>query len=281
MMAQALVPSPAYFPAPLAAPVIPEYPQFAPVPVPRSSNAPRAWEGVIQPFIDDATAREFLRRVESNSPFEIERGSIFCQSGSTTPHRADARLIDMQIRFRVIVLDFDDKEHPRAYARHPEISRAAHPLHPHLRENKPIFVGRRTLDTLCIYSGAAFTYLDGLPRIVQFLDQLAGYLGRHAIWLRTRVELPLKPGETVRVPDPSEIIYEVDPRTQRDPRFATRPKRTPFWRGYWPGLSAPSGAEAHLRTIRPSQQCWCCSGQSYGQCHRPVEQRAARDATAR
>lgn len=271
MMAAALVLSNAYSPAPLAAPVIPEYPQFGLVPIPEGTHAARAFDGVIQPFKDDATAREFLRRIELGSPFEIEWGSIICQSRSTAPHLADARLVNMQLRFHLVVLEFEGKEHPQAYGLHPDISWAAHPLHPHLRANRPLVVGRRTLPSLCIYSGAVFTYSDDSPRIIQFLDQLVAYLGRHAIWLKTRVELPSKAGEAARVPGPEELIHEVDPRTQRDPRFSKIPKRIPHWSGYWPGQSAPSGAEAHLRTIRPAQECWCCSGEPYGECHRSRE----------
>jgi hypothetical protein len=276
----ALVSPTADSPAPLAAPVLREYPQFHIIPIPEGHKAFRAFAGVIQPFEDDRTAREFLRRVEADSPIEIEEGRIVCQSQPSRPRRIDSLLVATQIRFTVIVLEFAGAEHPRAYVRFPEISRSAHPNHPHLRADNPLIVGGRVLQRLCIYSGAIFTFSNEYPRIVQFLDQLSAYLGRHTIWLKTRVELSSKPGGGFRIPDRDEVIVEIDPRAQMNPLFSRQPIEIPRWSGYWPGKSAPSGAQAHLRTIAPSQECWCCSGISYGDCHRRRELEITRQKSA-
>jgi hypothetical protein len=275
-MGALLAASISYLPVPqIAAPEIPDYPQFERVPVPDGCEASRAWIGTIQPFKDDAAGRRFLRCVEAGLPFDIVEGTIIAGPGLNTPHRADPWLVEMGMRFRLLVLEFDGIEHPRAYALQPEISRSSHPLYPHLRTDLVITVGRRELPALCIYSGAAFSYSPEWPRIVQFLDQTTAYIGRHIIWLKTRIEIPARFGDTFRVPSPGEPIFDHLPRVETDPIASTRPRGFALWYGYWPGPVAPSGISEHLRTIRPSGECWCCSGKKYSDCHRPLEQRIA------
>jgi hypothetical protein len=273
-MGSAQVASSAYLPAPLnAAPVIPDYPQFGRGPVPADSGAVAAWTGVVQPFFDDAAARRFLRCLEAGKPFDVVGGTIDAHAPANTSHWADPWLVNMQTCFTLLVLEFEGKAHPRAYALRPEISLYCNP-NPHLRCDKTIRVGRQELPALCIYSGAAFSYRSEWPKIVQFLDQTSAYLGRHLIWLHTRVEN----GSPARVPSPGELILDVLPRIQADPVASIAPRRSSRWVGYWPGPVAPSGFSEHLRTVRPSQECWCCSGERYRDCHRPFEECFARRA---
>jgi hypothetical protein len=280
-MGAILATSSAYLPVPpSAAPEIPDYPQFERAPVPIGSGATCAWEGVIQPFVDDAAGCRFLRCVEVGLPFDVVEGTIIAHPSSTIRHWADPWLVEMGIRFRLFVLEFSGAQHPRAYALQPEISRSSHPLHPHLRTDLAITVGRRQLPALCVYSGAEFSYSPEWPRIVQFLDQTAAYIGRHIIWLRTRIEIPARFGCTFHVPSPGEPIFDHLPRFETDPIASVRPRRFATWFGYWPGPVAPSGASEHLRTIRPSQECWCCSGKRYGECHRPIDRAIIRLALA-
>ena len=124
------------------------------------------------------------------------------------------------------------------------------------------------------------SYTPGWPRIVQFLDQTATYIGRHIIWLRTRVEIPARFGGTFHVPSPGEPIFDHRPRFETDPIANVRSRRYATWSGYWPGPVAPSGASEHLRTIRPLRECWCCSGKKYGECHRPMDREITRLALA-
>jgi hypothetical protein len=280
-MGALLVASSAYLPVlPSAALEIPDYPQFERIPVPAGSGASCAWIGTIQPFYDDAAGRAFLRCVESGLPFDVIEGTIIAKQESNAEHWADPWLVEMGMRFRLIVLEFIGSEHPKAYALQPEISRSSHPLHPHLRTDKVIIVGRRELPALCVYSGAAFSYSPEWPRIVQFLDQTTAFIGRHIIWLKTRIEIPARFGGTFRVPSPGEPIFDHLPRVETDPIASIRPRSFARWYGYWPGPVAPSGISEHLRTIRPSSECWCCSGKKYGECHRPLEQRIAWRALA-
>lgn len=275
-MASPRLASPAYPPAPLnAAPEIPDYPQFGRAPVPSGSGATTAWIGVVRPFIDDAAARRFLRCLEAGKPFDVVEGMIDAHAPADTPHWADPWLVDMWTGFTLLVLEFEGKEHPRAYALRPEISLYCNP-NPHLRCDRTIRIGRQELPALCIYSGAAFSYRPEWPKIVQFLDQASAYLGRHLIWLRTRVE----EGNPSRVPVPGELIPDVHPRIQTDPVASLAHRRPRRWVGYWPGPVAPTGFSEHLRTIQPLRECWCCSGEKYRDCHRPIEEQLARRALA-
>ena len=77
-----LAASHAYLPVlPGAAPEIPDYPQFEQVPVPAGSGATCAWEGTIQPFVDDAAGSRFLRCVEAGLPFDVVEGTIIALHG--------------------------------------------------------------------------------------------------------------------------------------------------------------------------------------------------------
>jgi hypothetical protein len=190
-----LAASHAYLPVlPGAAPEIPDYPQFEQVPVPAGSGATCAWEGTIQPFVDDAAGSRFLRCVEAGLPFDVVEGTIIAHPSSNARHWADPWLVEMDMKFRLLVLEFSGSQHPRVYALQPEISRSSHPLHPHLRTDLVITVGRRELPALCVYSGTVFTFSSEWPRIVQFLDQTSAYIGRHIIWLKTRIKFPVHEG---------------------------------------------------------------------------------------
>jgi SEC-C motif len=276
-MSSTIVAASAYLPAPLhAAPEIPDYPQFRSVAVPPGCNAVRAWEGIVQPFLDSATARRFLHCVEAGKHFDIADGTIDAEAPANARHWADAWLVKMELRFRLLVLEFDGAEHPRAYALQPEISRQMHPLHPHLRTDRQIIVSQRSIPALCIYSGAEFHYSQRWPRLVQFLDQVSAYIGRHIIWLKTRIELPHRFGSVFRIPHPGEPIFDHIPLIKTDPNLSAAKRHVSLFSGYWPGSTAPSGAVNHLRSISRSQECWCCSGKKYGECHRPIEMECLR-----
>jgi len=267
---------PAHVPVPLtAAPEISDYPQFISIPVPQDSNALRAWTGTIQPFTDAAAARRFLHCIENGKPFDVVEGRIYAHAPSGAHHWADPWIVQAETKFQLLVLEFEGKEHPRAHSVRPEISRSMHPLHPHLRDDKLVRVGQRLIPALCIYSGATFQYSAGVPRIVQFIDQASAYIGRHIIWMSTRLELPKRFGDAFRTPKPGELILGHVPTLRADPRFVESRRRETLWDGYWPGKAAPSGAANHLKLITPSQDCWCCSGKKYGECHRPLELKLA------
>jgi hypothetical protein len=53
------------------------------------------------------------------------------------------------------------------------------------------------------------------------------------------------------------------------------------WRGYWAGGLAPTGPTQHLVSIGRSDECWCWSGKSYGECCRSRELKVARERDRR
>jgi len=263
-----------------AAPEISDYPQFKEAEVPKGSGASCAWEGFIQPFEDDLSARRVLHCIEGNLPVDVREGTISSDFRVKSPHWADALLVKMDVRFHVLILNFEGTEHPRAYGMQPEISRNCLAMHPHLRTDKMIQVGRQELPALCVYSGAEFDYLAGWPRTVQFLDQTAIFLARHLIWLRTRMQVPVRFGEPFHIPLLGEIIFDAQPRLQTDLIALRAHNYSPRWVGYWPGMVAASGATGHYFSIKPSRECWCWSGKKYGECHRPMEEVVALHSSA-
>jgi hypothetical protein len=70
---------------------------------------------------------------------------------------------------------------------------------------------------------------------------------------------------------PGEFILDLAPRFKTHPLATIKLDRSRHWMGYWPGAVAPTGVQQHIETIQPSQECWCCSGKLYGDCHRSVE----------
>jgi hypothetical protein len=254
-----------------AAPVFPEYPQFSPVAPPPMSGAHRAWQGAIQPFRDDATAQQILRRIEAGDSFQNDAGSLFCQQPSSmTPHPADQFLVGMDLRFKILVLELPQFQHPVAYLIEPELSRYFLSFHPHSRGDCPLIIATRSLPALCVYSGAAFQFASGTDHMIQFLDQVSTYLARHAVWLRTRILLRCKEnGLDEIVFRPSSGCPIIDTEVSRR-SFFKRPGDL-YWNGYWPGKSAPSGATNHLETIAANDPCWCWTGKRYKDCHRKME----------
>jgi hypothetical protein len=92
----------------------------------------------------------------------------------------------MAQQFEVLILERTEPMHPVAFSLRPEISWYRFPGHPHLRFDIPLQYAGRTLHGLCVYSAADFTYVHNMPRIVQYVDQVSGYLARQAIFSISR-----------------------------------------------------------------------------------------------
>ena len=249
------------------------YTAFYQVEVPHGTSAIRAWRGRVQPYRSDDDARNLLTTLESGSSVSCDQGYLCAGEGNserTTTHWAKPFLVSMAQPFEVLILERPTPMHPVAFSLRPEISWYRFPGHPHLRCDIPLQCGGRTLHGLCVYSAADFAYSGNVPRIVQFVDQVATYLARHIVWERTR-RLEDFAGHILYQPQPGEPILDTEPLMQ--PRealpFLKSPKRHPerVWRGHWPGKIAPAGPALHLATIKPNQECWCGSGQAYKLCH--------------
>lgn len=254
------------------------YPQFHPVDVPDESSALCAWEGVIQPFASDASARAFLHLVEAQHPFGLSQGTLNCgdedSPNAAHAHWADPFLVNMTQQCKLLVLDFPPPAHPRAYLLSPELSSACHSHHPHSRSDLPITVGKRRVFAACVYSAAEFSFSGEVDRIVEFLDQACVFAARHLIWLRTRKLYCRTPAgrKVVHAPRPGEMIIDTEMAFRNASIASIALKAFQFWDGYWPGKVAEvAGSGDHVRLLDPEGECWCGSGKTFGSCHRPIE----------
>jgi hypothetical protein len=136
-------------------------------------------------------------------------------------------------------------------------------MNPHLRHDKSINIEGVSYPALCVYSGSLQQFGTDRNRIEQFLDQVATYLAKHIIWLRTRrlYRQTVNGSELVRAKLPQERALHAELDRSKDL----------FCEGHWPGKSAPSGPMPHLATIKPDEECWCWSGEKYCECCRPRE----------
>ncbi len=184
------------------------YPQFFEAEVPDGISAIQAWTGKIQPFRDDQMARKVIRLLDANMPLSIDQGFLTQPpDGKQLPsHWCEPLLVSMTTVFEILVLDYEKPKHPRGYCTSPPICRGSFPGQPHLRNDLSISYGRGSLPALCVYSAADFTFHERLPRIVQFVDQIATYLAKHLVWMRTRRLIDTVTGSVVHTPLPGEMI---------------------------------------------------------------------------
>jgi hypothetical protein len=249
--------------APLgAAQEISDYPQFAPCEIPPGSAAARAYKGFIRPFSDDATARRVHQAFENDLPVQVFGGRVDAYPPNPSQHKFDNLLMNMALPCSILILEFPGKAHPQAYLLDPPMKPRLS-LNRHLRHDKSIKIDGVTYPALCVYSGTLQQFEPDRSRLDQFLDQVATYLAKHLIWLRTRRihRQTVNGSELARPKLPSEPVLAAELNRSRDL----------FCVGHWPGKSAPSGPMAHLATIKPDDECWCWSGDKYGECCRPRE----------
>jgi hypothetical protein len=241
------------FPAP-----IPNYPQFYLTAIPEGSGAVRAYRGYIRPFSDDATACSVLRAFEANSAVTIASGRISADANGLSRNLFEDFLVDMAEPCTVVVLEFAGKEHPRCYLIDPPmVPRFSENLH--VRKDRSLCVAGQLRPALCVYSGSLFKYSNDGNRLEQFLDQLATYLGKHLIWLRSRSlyrRSTKGPRVLVRLRLPGEKLAITEVKLCK--KY--------FLHGYWAGQAAPMSPDQHLATIDPNDECWCWSGEPYGKC---------------
>ncbi|MGD0735204.1 MAG: SEC-C domain-containing protein [Terracidiphilus sp.] len=257
----AALPDPLSSQTPLpAASGIADYPQFTAFSVPYEIGARSAYKGFIRPFSDDATARRVLQAFEEELPVQVSGGRLEAYATVLKPHKYDDLLVGMTVPFTILLLEFSGTEHPRAFLLDPPTIPGLSQS-PHLRTDKPVEIDGKSYPALCVYSGSLYQYESDRSRLEQFLDQTATYLAKYLIWLRTRKLCR----STSHGPEP------VLSRIQTGTVHLTEQQRSRglFYAGYWPGRSAPAGPMAHLATIKPDDQCWCWSGDNYGDCCRP------------
>ena len=248
-----------------AVPELSDYPQFVSVKTPEKSGAVAAYEGYLRPFSDDQTARHVLRAIDAGVPLQIVGGRLHVDASNLRKHPFEDFLVDMTFPCTTLVLDFEGTEHPRAFLTKPAMLPRLSQCH-HIRPDKSVMIEGRLQPALCVYSGSLFRYMPDRSRLEQFLDQIATYLAKYLIWLKTRMlfrDIPGVARQFIYCRKPTEPITNID--LIKSPSV--------YWDGYWPGQSAPAGTVAHLDTINRRDECWCWSGKPYQECCRPKELR--------
>jgi hypothetical protein len=257
-----------------SAPLCVEYPQFSPVPVPEGSDAVEAWIGTIQPFTDDESARGFLTSIEDDRELFISSGTVRTGLTRRKPHWADPLLLHMDVRCKILLLIQPYPAHPRAYLLNPRFPEHYSWVHPHPRFDFSIRWQNKIVPGLCVYSASEFQLSPGTDRNTQFLDQAVLYVARHLIWLRTRQLYRGFPprGVLLHTPRPGELIPDDRPVVIAAAHRREKPILD-YWAGYWAGPVAHAMSPAeHLKSIRPTHECWCTSGLPYGKCHRSPDE---------
>jgi hypothetical protein len=254
------------------------YPQFARVSVPEFSQAKTAWCGTVLPFDAASNVVSIYSDLKRDRIVNVQAGGLR-HIGALGPTDQDPNvryLIDMQIEFRLMVLDYANGRHPDAYCVKPEISRQRFPLHPHLRDDLSIPVGGRYIQALCT------DYAPDLlcTSIVDLLDYAAIFLAKHVIWLRTRRLIDRAQGRVIAVPGVGQEILDIE-GPHRGPEYNAQsaPLRNSFpyplqerygWDGFWPGGVAPHDPAANLR-LPDNSTCCCGSGRQYSRCHKQFD----------
>ena len=259
----------------------PEYPQFTativPGPLRLATNSvsgliveqmtpARVWQGIIVPFETDADARLALRILAVDGAIPVHGGTLRPSARThLAKHPAEFRLTATDLAFDVLVVEFDAPAHPWAFSLSPSIFQPYPGYHPHLRMDRSLCLPSKELHALCVYSSAEFAFDLSRAIVPQFIDQVAIFLAKHVIWLRT---LRLFGMDGVMIHDgidmstlmstlPAESVWSIVPAARNE------------WMGLWPGSSALSGA-AHL-SLDTERECWCGKGKLYKDCHLPLE----------
>ena len=252
----------------------PDYPQFVPTEPPPDGSTVSAWRGVLQPFESDTAACSILCDIEQERTLWVSAGAIR-PSAATDHHWAHPLLVGMDVACEVMVCIQPDAM-PRAYLLSPRFQPyyADTTVHPHPRGDQTITHEGEPLPGLCVFSSAEINFRKDIDFYTQFLDQLAQYVAKHLIWLRTR-RLCRWNGKDISVlhqPLPGEAILEHAPTARRVQLPIGIIGVIDFWSGYWPGKAARARTPTeHLRQIKPHQRCWCGLNRTYGECHRPLE----------
>lgn len=251
-----------------------DYPQFAAVPPPSDGLTVEAWQGSIQPFADDDSARFVLSEIEADHILWISAGEIRAE-GKAAPHWAHPLLVNMAVKCEVLVC-IQPEAMPRAYLLNPRFETHYEQLgiHPHPRGDQSILHGRSRVPGLCVFSSAEVAFDPEISFFTQFLDLVTQYAAKHLIWLRTRrlYRLCNSQRSVLYQPRPGELIIEQPPVVQpimlpNGPAMAVD-----YWSGYWPGKAAKATTPLqHVQQIRPKQRCWCGLNKQYAQCHRSFD----------
>jgi hypothetical protein len=220
----------------------------------------------VQPFNDDAEAKQILRLLALDKPVDVWGGQLITPSGTEriAHHPEESRMTECEIPFDLLVLEFEEPCHPWVFSLSPPISRQVFPDHPHMRSDRIVRLASRTLHGFCMYSAAEFKFKGTEPLVPQILRQASIFLAKHVVWRKTQRLVNRETGKLIHdgVGLSSDYVYP-DSVWQINP--------VARWVGFWPGKTAASGRE-HLK-LDPEGECWCGKGGKYKDCCRTEEQK--------
>jgi hypothetical protein len=263
-----------------------EYPQIAAVVAPKGSGASRAWSCSIQPFAGDRNLREII--------CDLHLDRVVCCEGGVLVHDPDChanhpllgiedRLQSMDVKFKLLVLEFPDGRHPRIYCLEPEISRCTFPCHPHLLDAWGLWL-HRFIPALCVYLSSDNVYDYRQHRLLQLLDFTATWLAKHLVWTKTLRIVDLYSGQAlsecpklVSGIDLTGPVWLAGQNPQNCAFFQLREQRNKYGAiGTWIGPVAPHDIAALLSRVSPQAECPCGSSKKYANCHRAIHVQIAR-----
>jgi hypothetical protein len=263
----------------VGSPAFPEYPQFTltdiPGPLRLASRTPAGqsiiieevtpttvWQGIIAPFNTDENAKLALRLLAVDHAIPVYGGTLY--PGPNTqrikPHPEEPRLHGTDLVFDVLVTEFEAPAHPWAFSLSPPIFQSRRRNHPHLRSDRTLQLPSTELHAFCVYSSAEFTFDPQRSLLPQFLDQVAIFLAKHVIWLKTQ-RLFTPTGAIIHDGIDMSTVLSTIPA---DAAWSIVPPTPTHWEGLWPGSSAVNGMN-HL-SLDPEKECWCGKGKLYKDC---------------
>ena len=208
-------------------------------------DASESWIGTIRPFAlcsgDDLLP--ILDDLDAGGDVLLQNGSLLHDPACQRRHRSPSYrngLGDIGAEsFCIKVIVWPPPVHPKAISIFPEISSAVFPNQPHLFRPEPR-AGLPELptlmpDALCAYRPGDGEWSWRLGDLVLFLDFVAIYLAKHAVWVRTGADNG----------------------------------------GVWIGPHASHAPRDLITQLDPLGECRCGSGDRYRDCHLAVDQARA------
>jgi hypothetical protein len=200
-------------------------------------DAPESWVGAIRPFalLADADVLTVVDDLAAGETVLVRSGSLLhdpsCRREHRRPTYAELLRGARAVSFSIRMIVWPPPAHPKAVAIYPEISSAVFKNQPHLFRPEP-YVGMPEVrspmpDAICTYRPGDGEWSWPTRDLVDFLDFVAIYLAKHAVWVRTG-------GDDG---------------------------------GLWIGPQASHAARDLVRELNPDGECRCGSGTRYRDCH--------------
>ncbi len=160
------------------------YPQFNRVLHARFDGVVGAWRGSVSPFDSVSDVAAIYSALKNDEVVNIQAGRLRHLQNRCADARDKylAYLINMEVEFSLLALEFSGGRHSEVYCVTPEISRQRFPFHPHLRDDRSVFWGGRFIQALC----TDYAPDRACNSLLDSLDYATIFLAKHLVWVRTR-----------------------------------------------------------------------------------------------